>query len=54
MSTCESEPVQLLLLPRTRKDELNQMKGNTEGAGRSKKPRKYFLKCLHCPGGTTI
>lgn len=44
MSTCESEPVQLLLLPRTRKDELNQMKGNTEGVGGSKKPRSYFLK----------
>lgn len=35
----------LLLLPRNRKDGLNQMKGNTERIGGSRKYRKYFLKC---------
>lgn len=43
MHIYESEPLQL---PRFRKDELNQMKGNTEGVGGSKKFRKYFLKYL--------
>lgn len=36
------------------KDELNQMNRNTEGAGGSKKCRKYFLKYLHHQESTTI
>lgn len=54
MSTYDGEPLQLLLLPRITKDDLNQIKGNIEGVGGSKKSWKYFLKSLHYPEGTIM